>query len=406
MDTSGVAMPAFPLEGVVVLDLGQIYNAPYTTYLMALAGAVIIKVEPPGGEPLRRRSVVGGAALPFAMLNGCKLSIQLDLKSTDGKTAFKALAETSDVLVENFSPGTMERLGLASEILQSINPRLIYASSSGYGRAGPYSGYSAMDLTIQAMSGVMQVTGFPDRPPVKAGPAIADFIAGTHLYGAIATALYEREISGVARRVEVSMQDAIYATLSSSLGLQWAASISSPPPRTGNRHGGLAESPYNVYATANGFIAVICTSDSHWASLVSVMGQPELAQDPRFNSLAARVDRMEQVDAMVTSWTSENSTEDVFELLMKGGIPCAPVRTLEQVINDENMHARGTLQWIDHPKYGRIVVQQSPLQYDGVPPFPLQPSHELGADTEAVLRSHTNLDEAVINRIAMAVSRG
>jgi CoA:oxalate CoA-transferase len=188
----------YPMQDLVVIDLTQIYNGPYATYLMALAGATVIKVEPPGGESLRRRGAVGGAGLPFAMLNGCKQSIMLDLKTEEGKQALKALAAKADVLVENFSPGAMDRLGLGDAVLQALNPRLIYASSSGYGRNGPYAKYPAMDLTIQAMSGAVEVTGFPDNPPVKAGPAIADFFAGIHLYGAIATALFERERSGVA----------------------------------------------------------------------------------------------------------------------------------------------------------------------------------------------------------------
>lgn len=376
-----------PLDGVVVIDLSQIYNGPYASFLMATAGATVIKVEPPGGEPLRRRGVVGGAALPFAMLNGCKQSVVLDLKGEAGKRALKDLVRAADVLIENYAPGTMPRLGLGADVLQALNPRLIYASSSGFGNDGPYRNYPAMDLTIQAMSGVMSTTGFPDRPPVKAGPALCDFFAGVHLYGAIMTALYEREVTGVARRLEVAMQDAVYASLSSSLGMHWGNrdAATPAPPRTGNRHGGLAEAPYNVYPTRDGWIAIICVGDVHWKSFAAVMGGPALMEDARFLTLGKRVVAMDEVDAIVAAWTQARTKQEAFETLMAAGVPCAPVRELEEVMNDPNMHARGTLQWQDHPDLGRIVVPHSPLRFAGVSPRPLTPSRSLGADTAHVL---------------------
>ncbi len=374
-----------PMAGLRVVDLSQIYNGPYATYLMALAGADVIKIEPPGGEPLRRRGEVGGAALPFAMLNGSKRSVVLDLKSDSGVDALKALAADADVFVENFAPGVTDRLGIGADTLMAANPRLIYASSSGYGRDGPYRAYPAMDLTIQAIGGVMHTTGFPDRPPVKAGPAMADFFAGIHLYSAIATALYDRERTGTARRVEVAMQDAVYASLSSSLGMSWASTEQTVPPRTGNRHGGLAESPYNVYPTADGYIAIICVGEAHWRALAREMDRPELADDPDFGTLAARVANMDRIDDIVGAWTATLSTDLAFERLMGAKVPCAPVRTLEEVMNDANMHARGALTWIDHPQLGRIVVQRSPLRFDDVDLITPKPSRTLGADTDAVL---------------------
>jgi CoA:oxalate CoA-transferase len=377
-----------PLEGVVVIDLSQIYNGPYATFLMALAGAEVIKVEPPGGEPLRRRGVVGGAALPFAMLNVCKKSVELDLKTREGREALIDMVRSADVLVENFAPGTMERLQLGADLLQATNPRLILASSSGFGRDGPYRDYPAMDLTIQAFAGIMSITGFADRPPVKAGPALCDFFAGVHLYGAITTALFERERRNVARRVEVAMQDAVYASLSSSLGLFWASKDAevAPPSRTGNRHGGLAESPYNVYPTSDGWIAIICVGERQWASLALAIGRPELAEDPRFQSLKLRVEAMDEVDAIVSAWTSQRTKEEAFETLISQKVPCAPVRNLSEVVNDPNMHARGTLEWQDHPELGRIVVQNSPLRFSGAKLRPLEPSQRLGASNAEILR--------------------
>lgn len=376
-----------PLSGIKVIDLSQIYNGPYATFLMATAGAYVIKVEPPGGEPLRRRGVVGGAALPFAMLNGCKDSIVLDLKTEEGLAALKQMVGDADVMVENFAPGTTRRLGIDADVMQALNPRLIYASSTGFGIDGPYRSYPAMDLTVQAMSGVMSITGFADRPPVKSGPALCDFFAGIHLYGAITTALLDRERTGIARRVSVSMQDAVYASLSSSLGMVWGSQDleTPPPPRTGNRHGGMAESPYNVYPTSDGWIAIICVGDRQWHKLCQTMDRADLINEPRFATLKDRVAVMDEVDEVVGAWTSRFTKEDAFKQLMDGGVPCAPVRTLSEVMLDENMHARGSLQWQEHPELGRIVIQHSPLRYEGAELATLEPSHELGADTDRIL---------------------
>ena len=370
---------------------------------MALAGARVIKVEPPGGEPLRRRGAVGGAALPFAMLNGCKESLVLDLKTPQGKAAVLDLARTSDVVVENFAPGTMDRLGLGDAVLQALNPRLIYASSSGYGRDGPYAAYPAMDLTVQAMSGAMHVTGYPDRPPVKAGPAIADFFTGIHFYGAIMTALFERERTGVARRLEVTMQDAVYASLSSNLGMHWFAKGKDVPARTGNRHGGLAECPYNVYPTSDGYVSVMCVGDGQWRTFAAVMGRPELVDDPRYATLKNRVAEMDTVDALVEEWTLPQTTAQVFETLLAAKLPSAPVRNLDEVMADPNMFARGALQIIEHPEFGPLVLLHSPMRYDGVPLRPLEPSRPLGADTARVLAELTCLSAA---DAAVVLARG
>ena len=373
----------YPLQGVTVVDLGQIYNGPYCTFLMAMAGARVIKIEAKGGENLRRRSVVGGAALPFAMLNSNKTFATLNLKTERGRELLRAMVNKGDVLVENFAPGAMERLDVGYESLRKINPRLIYGSGSGFGRSGPNMKYPAMDLTVQAIAGIMNVTGYPDRPPVKAGPAMCDFFGGVHLYGAIMTALYEREKTGVGRLVEVSMQEAVYASLSSNLGLHYSMG-NSVPPRTGNRHGGLAEAPYNVYPTADGHIAIICVSEAHWKALLKAMQREDLLGDARFSDLKHRVDHMDEVDALVAEFTALHTKKALFDLLMAHRVPCAPVRDLDEVVNDEHMHARRALEWVEHPMYGRVCLPNSPMRYDGVEPIALRPSGPLGRDNQEV----------------------
>jgi len=385
-----------PLQGLTVVDLTQIYNGPYATFMMAMAGADIIKIEPKGGEHLRRRGVVGGAALPFAMLNANKRSATLDLKTPRGCELLQDMVRRADVLVENFAPGTMDRLGVGWEVMSRINPRLIYGQSSGFGHTGPNRDYPAMDLTVQAMSGIMSCTGFADGVPMKAGPAVCDFSTGVHLYGAIMTALYEREKTGRGRLVEVAMQEAVYSSLSSNLGLHYGSG-GTAPSRTGNRHGGMAESPYNVYPARDGFLAIICVGEAHWRSLLTAMGRTDLQDDPRFADLKSRVAHMDEVDAIVGAWTATRDKQEMFELLMRHHVPCAPVRDLDEVINDAHMHERGALTWIDHPELGRIVVQRSPLRFEGTALTELTPSSRLGGDNESVYGDWLGLSSAQID---------
>jgi CoA:oxalate CoA-transferase len=372
-----------PLNGIVVIDLGQIYNGPYCTFLMARAGATVIKIEPLGGENMRRRGVVGGAMLPFAMLNSNKNFVTLNLKSEPGKGLLVDMVKRADVLLENFSPGTMDRLGLGPSRLLKVNSRLIYAAGSGYGWSGPYREFPAMDLTVQAMSGVMSSTGFPEGPPVKAGPALCDFFGGVHLYGAITTALFERERTDQGQFVEVSMLEAVYSSLSSSIGLHFG-SQGKGLPRTGNRHGGLAEAPYNVYPTADGWLALICVTEAHWQALTDAMARPELRKDSRLASLKDRVAHMDLVDDIVSSWTKGFTKESLFKLLLSHRIPCAPVRDLGEVMADPHLHERGSLRRLNHPALGEVMLPTGPMRYGGNEPAELTPSKELGFDNETV----------------------
>ena len=380
---SGSTGRPYPLSGITVIDLSHVYNGPYATFLMAMAGADVIKVEPVGGEHLRSRGDMGGAALPFAMLNSNKKSVTLNLKTEKGRNLLREMAARADILVENFAPGVTDRLGIGPADLHKINPRLIYGSSSGYGKSGPYRDYPAMDLVMQAMSGVINSTGYPDQPPVKSGAAICDFMAGIHLYAAIMTALYERERTGKGRVVEVSMQDATYASLASNLGMVHARGAAAPA-RTGNRHGGLGISPYNVYPTTDGYVVLNAPGDHHFRSILDVMSRSDLKQDPRFLTRSTRVANFAAVDELIESWTKTLTKNEVAGRMLAAKVPCAPVRDLLEVMQDENMHARGSLQWIDHPDLGRVVLPHSPLVFEGMERRPIEPSLPLGESNDAV----------------------
>lgn len=387
-----------PLDGVTVIDLGQVYQGPYATFLMAKAGANVIKVEPLDGEPIRQRSEVSqGAAIPFAMLNANKRGITLNLKSPEGRDILKKLVEKSDVLLENYAPGVMDRLGVGWSVLSEINPKLVYASGSGYGLSGPDRDNLAMDITVQAASGLMSVTGFPDGPPVKCGPAVVDFLSGIHLYAAVMTALYERARTGLGRLVEVAMQETVYPTLASNLAFVYDKQIA--PPRTGNRHGGLAQAPYNVYPTSDGYIAIIGINERHWSNLLEAMGRQDIANDTRYSSKAARVAHMEEVDSLISEWTSQRTKAEAFALFGQFKVPSAPVRDLIEVTNDRHMHERGMLQWVDHPEFGRIVVPNSPLRIHGTEPMPQQFSPRLGEHNHEVLSEMLGLNETEISAL-------
>ena len=381
--STNTSQPTYPLSGITVIDLSHIYAGPYATFLMAMAGANVIKVEPLDGEHLRSRGDMGGADLPFAMLNSNKQPVTLNLKTEKGLALFREMIARADILVENFAPGVTDRLGIGAADLLKINPRLIYGASTGYGKSGPYRDYPAMDLAMQAMCGVMDSTGFADQPPVKSGAALCDFSAGIHLYAGVITALYERERTGKGRVVEISMQDANYASLASNLGMLHARGAAAPA-RTGNRHAGLGIAPYNAYATQDGYVVLNAPGDHHFHAILEVMGRPDLKSDPRFLTRATRVANMSAVDELIESWTKTQAKHEVALRMLKAAVPCAAVRTLSEVMHDENMHARGSLQWIDHPQMGRVVLPHSPLVFEGAPRRPIEPSLPLGASNDAI----------------------
>lgn len=374
---------SLPLSGITVIDLSHVYNGPYATFLMAMAGADVIKVEPHSGEHLRSRGDMGGAALPFAMLNSNKKPVTLNLKDERGKQLLREMVAKADILVENFAPGVMERLGLGAADLLKINPRLIYGSSSGYGKDGPYKSYPAMDLVMQAMCGVINSTGFPDGAPVKSGAALCDFFAGIHLYAAIMTALYDRERSGKGRVVEVSMQDATYCSLASNYGMLHARGDAAPE-RTGNRHGGLGVSPYNAYETSDGYVVVNSPGDHHFRAILDVIGRLDLKDDERLSTRSARVKNFELVDQLIGDWTINHSKDEVADLMLASAVPCAPVRNLNEVMNDRNMLARGSLQTINHPDLGKVNLPHSPFVFEGAARRPIEPSLPLGASNHDI----------------------
>ncbi len=371
------------LEGITVLDLGQIYNGPYCSLMLAFQGAKVIKVEPLKGENLRVRRK--GDCHELLMLNSNKYGVSIDLKTDQGKEIFLDLVQKSDVLVENFSLGAMDRLGLGYDVLKEVNPRLIYASGKGYGLNGPYAKRPAMDLTVQAMAGVMATTGFADKPPVKAGPAICDFLGGIHLFGGITTALYQRTITGKGQLVEVSMHDSVYPTLASALGAYYSQGEKFSE-RTGNQHSGMATAPYNVYETKDGYIAILCVADRQWRSLLTVIDREDLLDDKRFETNIDRSAHTLIVDDIVSNWTTKRNKNEIAELLIEANIPHSPVQTIDEVANDPHLIEREMIREVSHAVEGNIKVPGSPIRLSDSPLEKVLPAPIIGEHTEEVLK--------------------
>jgi len=263
----------------------------------------VIKIEPPTGEPLRRRVMATGGetTLPMAMLNANKRAITLNLKTARGRDLLKDMVRRADVLLENFSPGTLDDLGAGYDVLKDVNPRLIYATGTGFGITGPDRDNLAMDFTIQAASGIMSVTGQPDGPPTKAGPTLVDFMGGIHLYAAVMTALFQRDRTGQGQLVEVAMQETVYCSLAASYDYYFRTG--NLPPRAGNRQAGLSSAPYNAFPTTDGHVAIHVVTEQHRVNLLTAMGREELKDDPRFRTNPDRTKNMEATEAVVGEWT-------------------------------------------------------------------------------------------------------
>ena len=384
------------LEGLKVLDLTQIYQGPYAAFLLAMAGAEVVKIEPQAGERLRRG---GGAETPmaFAMLNSNKKSMTLDLKHPDGKALLKSLVEKADVLMENFAPGTMDRLGVGYGVLKDINSRLIYASATGYGLTGPDRDQLAMDHTIQAASGVMSVTGERGGPPARAGGTPCDIMGGIHFHAGILQAILGRERSGKGTLVEIAMMEAMYFTLASDLS--HLHRTGETPPRRGDKTN-TQTTPYGRYECADGWIAIICVAELHWERILTVVGRTDLIGNSDYGDNAHRDAREEEINSMINDWCKNLSMDDAFQIMRDAKIPVAPIRNIESVRDDPHMHQRGMLHKMAHPYMGDLVIPSSPIRLSEYDTSELQLFPEAGADTAAVLTDWLGYDSGKVAELS------
>lgn len=399
-------MTAKPLDDLRVLDLGQVYNGPYCGLLLAAQGAEVIKVEPPTGEIVRRHaSSPGGASYSFLMLNAGKKGVTLNLKDERGRDLFLRLVEHADVVLENFREGVLDELGLGWERLHAANSRVILASGRGYRPGSPYERFGAMDFTVQAISGQMAITGFPDRPPVKAGATLCDMLGSVHLFGAVMLALRDRDRTGRGRPVEVAMLDATFPSLMgySSPYLERGFDAG----RTANRHSVPGSSPYGIYPATDGWVAIMCVTDAHWLSFVRIVGDEALASDASLRHGPTRAAARDHIDERVSAWTRDQSRGDVTDRLSAEGIPCAPVRTIGEAVDDPYNVAQGLLRETSYEGWGDVRVLGSPIQLREAgesaadEPRPAPPPR-LGEHNREVFGGLLGLDDATLAELAAA----
>jgi len=384
-----------PLEGIRIIDLGQIFAAPYCTLQLAYLGAEIIKIEPPGaGEFLRRpESSPGGVSYSFLMLNANKKSVTLNLKHPRGHEIFLKLLSGADILVENYSTGVMESLGLAYETLHERFPRLIYASGKGFGSEGRWARLGAMDSTVQAASGFIAVTGFADGPGTRTPATFIDMGTGSHLASAILAAIIQRDRTGFGQRVEVSMLDTCIPSLAGLIANELEGK---PYKRMGNRHRNAC--PSSIYPAADGDILIFCLSESHWRTLANLMRRSDLIDSERFKDHAARFAIADEVDEIVSTWTGAHRRDELVDVLLEQGVPCAPVRSVAEVVADPDVERRHMLIDSESSARGKIRVLGSPLKLSAVSDTAPSWPPTLGQHTDEVLVA-VGIDAAAIARL-------
>jgi glutaryl-CoA transferase len=384
-----------PLAGIRVLDLTRVLAGPYCTMFLGDLGAEVVKVEQPGvGDDTRGWGppFVGGESAYFLCINRNKKSITVDLKRQEGIDLVRRLAGSADVLIENFRPGTMERLGLNEENLHALNPRLIYASLSGFGADGPMSNAPGYDLIIQAWGGLMSITGAPDGEPTKVGVAIMDLVAGLMLGKAIVAALFAREKIGIGQKIDTSLLEAEVASLI-NVGSNYLIA-GTTAERWGNAHPSIV--PYQSFKTADGYLVIGVASEGIWQRFCEAIGKTEMAEDPRFAKNADRVDNRALVIAILRELFRSHDNEHWLKLLNAAEVPCAPIQTIDQVFAAPQVRHRDMLVEVEHPTAGTVRMAGIPVKFSATPASVRLPPPLLGEHTDQVLSSWLGMNDQEI----------
>ena len=388
-------MSFLPLSGVRVVDVTTSLAGPYCTELLGALGADVIKVEPPSGDSTRRMAGARGADSPaFNAVNRGKRGIVLDLKGRAGQTAFRMLAAQADVLIENYRPGVMRSFGLDYESLSALNPRLIYASISGYGATGPDAEKGGFDLVAQGVSGIMSVTGEPGGPPMKAGLPLTDLGAGLYATAAILAALHHRTRTGRGQHVDTSLLESGVA-LSVWEATEYFAS-GRPPQPVGSAH--RMSAPYQAIQCADGYITLAAANDRLFVRVCGLLGHPEWATLPAFADDSGRVRHREALARRIEDVTKQQPRAHWLSLLESNDIPCGPINTYDQVFDDAQVRARNMVVETAHPTLGRLRTLGSPIKMSDTPVCVGRPAPLLGEHTTEVLRE-AGCDETLIAAI-------
>ena len=390
------------LAGVRVLDLTQFEAGPSCTEALAWLGAEVVKVEnPKGGDP-GRQSIAGpeGTDSPYFLLfNANKKSLTVNLKSPRGLALVKDMAAKADVFVENFAPGAIERLGLGYEVLRALNPAIIYAQVKGFGEGSPYEQNLSFDMIAQAAGGVMSITGAPDGPPVKPGATLGDTGTGMVLAVSILGALYRRAATGRGARLDVAMQDAMLHYIRVAFSVTARTGLAAP--RVGANVISAHNAPGGIFPCAPGgandyvYVYTSRANPAHWHRVLQVIGRPELIDDPRYETVAARMERADEVNAMIADWTRQRDKYEAMRVLGAAGIPAGAVLDTAELHEQTDFERRGVMQVIQHPTAGAFKMPAWPVRLDGAA-LPVSPSPLLGQHTDQVLGEWLGLNDAAV----------
>lgn len=385
-----------PLEDVVVLDLTWILSGPFASMVLCDLGADVIKVErPPYGDVARTSGPYqNGWSGYFFSVNRGKRSVAIDLRQEEGRDLFLRLAERADVVMENFTPGTMERLGIGYEAVRARNPRVIFASTSGFGQTGPYRDRPALDVIVQAMGGIMSITGEPGGRPVRPGASYGDITAGLFTAVGILAALHERERSGLGQAIDVSMLDCQVTVLENAFMRYFVTGR--PPEPLGTRH--PSATPFQAFPTADGYlvIALAFGEENQWHLLCGALGLVALIDDERFTTGPKRTANHAALEPQLSAAFRQRTTDEWLAELEGLGIPCGPVNGVAQTAVDPQIEARGMLQDVTHPQAGTIRIANTPIRLSRSESGIQGPPPDMGADTERVLRETLGLDTSQV----------
>ena len=376
------------LENLVVLDLTRVLAGPYCTMMLADMGAKVIKIElPQTGDdtrsypPFRENKAGCRESLYFANINRNKKGVTLNLKSDEGKALFCEMAKKADIVVENYRPGVMDKLGLGYETLKALNPRLIYGSVSGFGNTGPYRLRPGYDILAQAMGGLMAITGSAGGPPTRAGSAMGDILGGLHLAIGLLAAVNARTITGRGQRVDISLMDAVVAATENTAIKYLESGVI--PPRMGNRY--AAVSPYDAFQVKDGKIIIAAGNQKLFETLCTeILNRPDLISDPRFTDMPGRLENQDALQEVIETVLADKTMDEAVEWILSKGIPAGPIYDIRQILDDPQIKDRKMFVEMDHPTLGPITVNGCAVKLEDTKPCVKTPAPALGQDNAEI----------------------
>lgn len=386
-----------PLNDIRVLDLTRVLAGPYATMVLRDLGAEVIKIERPltGDEARGVGPFKDGVSLYFMSINRGKKSLTLNLQSERGKEIFIELMKKSDVLIENFRPGTMKRLGLDYDNLKEYHPQIIYAACSGFGQTGPYSTRGAYDMIIQGMGGIMSITGEPDRTPVRVGASIADITAALFTVVGILSALHHREQTGEGQFVDVAMLDCQAAILENAIARYFSTGVIPQP--LGTRHPSFT--PFEAFETQDGYVVLAIGNNELWAKFCNAVGQPQLISDDRFKTNARRTENYNELHPILARTMKRRSTSQWIADMEEIGVPCGPINTVDKVIEEPQIRAREMIVEVEHATAGKIQMAGIPIKLSATPGRVDSSAPDLGEHNDEVLSELLRLSNDEIENL-------